>query len=98
MKEDKSKNTYDYPQEVVTSARLAKLANKGVEWQVKERGCAFIRAMDAQQKEGKSIYEGGFLLSERVAAERVAAERMAEKEVKTWELSERERDIVHGLC
>lgn len=113
VKEDKNKNVYDYPQEVVTSARLAKLAGAGVEWQVKERECAFIRAMDAQKKEGKVLYGGGFLLSEnaaakrdaaekaaaeKAAAEKEAAEKAAEKEVKTWELSERERDIVRGLC
>lgn len=97
VKEDKNKNVYDYPQEVVTSARLAKLAGAGVEWQVKERECAFIRAMDSQKKESKAIYGCGFLVSEKAAAEKAAAEKAAEKEVTTWELSERERDIIRGL-
>ena len=71
--------------------------------------CTFIRALDAQRKSGKTIFGGGFLLSERASAERAAAERAAaeraaaeraaaERAAATrWTLSERERRIVSRL-
>lgn len=50
---------------------------------------AFVRALDAQRARGKTIFGGGFLLSEKAAAENAAAE--------TWELSAREWEVVHSL-
>ena len=48
---------------------------------------------------GKTVFGGGFLLSERAAAERAAAERaMAERaKAKRFTLSPREREIVKSM-
>ena len=55
--------------------------------------------MDEQRENGKAIYGGGFILSEKAAAEKAAAEKEAAEKAaaKKWELSEREREIVRNL-
>lgn len=61
-------------------------------FQVRRSDCIRISKLEAQG--AKSIFGGGLLLSERAAAERAAAERAA---AHKWELSERERAMVHAL-
>lgn len=48
-----------------------------------------IDALDSQRNAKKSIFGGGLLVSERLAAERAAA--------TVWELSDREKEIVRQL-
>lgn len=67
---------------------------RGVSFEIAEGEVQFIRAMDEQRENGKAIYGGGFILSEKAAAEKAAAEKAA---VRHWELSEREREIVRNL-
>ena len=95
---------YEYPVEVATPTRMADIARRGVSFEIAEGEVQFIRAMDEQRENGKEIYGGGFILSEKAAAEKAAAEKAAaEKAVaekaaaKHWELSEREREIVRNL-
>ena len=95
---------YDYPDHVITSARMQYYAGHGVALKIKRRDAQFIRVLDMQREHGKSIFGGGLLLSdkaaaERAAAERAAAERAAAERVNTqvWELSDREKEIVKGL-
>ena len=90
---------YIYPDEVLCSTDLGYLSAHGVELNISAEDMYFIRSLDAQDKNGKAIFGGGFLLSERAAAERAAAERAAAEraDVKRWELSEREREIVRRL-
>ena len=80
---------YEYPVEVATATRMADIARRGVSFEIAEGEVQFIRAMDEQRENGKSIYGGGFILSEKAAAEKAAA--------KHWELSEREREIARNL-
>ena len=80
---------YEYPVEVATPTRMANIARRGVSFEIAEGELQFIRAMDEQRENGKTIYGGGFILSEKAAAEKAAA--------KHWELSEREREIVRNL-
>ena len=97
---------YEYPNNVITSATIQKIAK----WQtlkIKDEDCYFIRRLDNQN--GKAIFGGGFLLSEKAAAEKAAAEKAAaekaaaeraakEKKSKiVWELSEREKEIIQNL-
>jgi len=82
----------EYPNELITSARLGYLANHHTPLSVAPEDAHFVRKLDAQKDD--AIFGGGFLLSERAAAERAAAERAA---AKKYELSERERAIVAGL-
>ena len=86
---------YEYPNEVITASRMAKVAARGVELHIKKKDAAFVRALDAQKAEKKAIYGGGFLLSEKAAAEKAAAEKAA---AVTYQLSERERAVLAALC
>lgn len=84
---------YTYPDCVMTPIRIAPTA-RYTALQVLPEDAAFTRALDAQQEKGKSIYGGGFLLSEKAAAEKAAAEKKAKY---VWVLSEREREIAKKL-
>ena len=95
---------YEYPDEVITGAKLGYISKYGQTLTIKRNAATFIRALDAQKEAGGGIYGGALLLSEKQTAERAAAERAAaeraaaEVVVKTtWELSQREREIVKGL-
>ena len=85
---------YDYPPELITAAMCHKLVNHGVPFTVKRAEAHFTRALDDQRTMGKTIFGGGFLLSHKAAAEKAAAEKA---KVHTWELSEREKQIIEKL-
>lgn len=89
---------YIYPQNVVTPAGILKLA-KHVDIRIPRCECTRIRRMDAQIPLKKAIFGNGLLCSDRVAAELKAAElKVAKpKAVYTFQLSERERQIVEEL-
>lgn len=78
---------YEYPDEVITSAKLQWMAGHDTRFQVRRADCERITRLDSQGD--KAIFGGGLLLSERAAAERAAAVR--------WPLSERERARVREL-
>lgn len=78
---------YDYPDEIVTAARMQYLAAHGVAFRINRKDCTPIAKLEAMGD--KNIFGGGLLLSERAAAERAAAHR--------WELSEAELAIVRML-
>lgn len=86
---------YKYPANVISSALMGKL--KFVDLRINRNECHFIRSLDCQRAQKKSIFGGGFLLSDNVAAEIRAAEIRAAEEATEWELSPRERDIIRGL-
>lgn len=89
---------YIYPPEVLTAGACS-LAKYGQSLRIAAEDMAFVRALDAQKEEKKSIFGSGFLISERAAANRVKAERAAaERRAATkWSLSERERRLVREL-
>ena len=84
---------YAYPPELLTVARLNKVGKAGVDFRVKASDVAFIRALDSQRAVRKTIYGGGYLLSENKAAELKAAE-----DVTIWTLSENEKRIIENLA
>ena len=90
---------YEYPDYVITAAKAKWFGKYGVEYRLEKKDAMFIRALDAQRANGKEIFGGGYLLSERAAAERAAAERAAAERAaaERWQLSERERQIVAKL-
>ena len=90
---------YSYPDEVITSAMVARWSKYGVDFSVSVAESEPCSALDAQKPEGKSIFGKGYLLSERAAAERAAAERAAAERAAAhrWPLSEREKEIVRRL-
>ena len=85
-KETADLQAYAYPDNLVTSMLLDRLAGYGSEFSIKH--IEFIKKMD----DGTEIYGGGALVSDAMA-ERVKAERVKAERVKIKvELSERERD------
>ena len=90
---------YSYPSEVLTATMLGYMANHGVTLIIKEKDAFYIRALDAQRKDRKTIFGGGYLLAEKAAAEKAAAEKAAAEKAAAvlWQLSDREKDIVKKL-
>lgn len=88
-----------YPDEVLTTTTIQKLAGRGIDLRIKEKDCFFTRALDAQRKQKKSLYGAGFLLSNNATAEKKAAEKKAAEKNKTieWKLSDREKEIIEQL-
>ena len=100
----KSLPKYDYPDHVLTAARIQRIAKYGQSLRIRAEDCAFIRALDSQRGTGKAVFASGFLLSEKAAAEKAAAEKAAAEKAaaekaaaKIWELSEREKEIIRRL-
>ena len=70
------KNTY--PDSVLTTALVGKIARREVDLMIKSDQCHEVQNVEALRHAGKSLFGGGgWLLSERAAAERAAAERAA---------------------
>lgn len=89
---------YAYPPELLTVARLNKVGKAGVDFRVKASDVAFIRALDSQRAARKTIFGGGYLLSENKAAELKAAELKAAEDVTVWPLSDSEKRIIENLA
>ena len=90
---------YSYPDEVVTSAFVARLSRYGVDFCVSRSESVCIDALDEQKQQGKAIYGKGYLISEKAAAEKAAAEKAAAEKAAAlrFALSAREREIVSSL-
>ena len=88
---------YDYPDNVVTTARLGKIATRGIDVKWDKSSCRFIRSIASGQAMGKSLFGGGFLLSEKAAAEKAAAEKAAARKKIYFPLSEEEKKIIATL-
>lgn len=86
---------YAYPPHVRNAALLQRITS--VDFSVGASECEFIAAMDSQRGAGKTIFGGGYLLSDRAAAELKAAEQRAAVDAIEWGLSERERAIIERL-
>jgi hypothetical protein len=79
---------------VRNAALLQRVA--AVDFSVAADECEFIGAMDSQRAEGKSIFGGGYLLADSVAAELRAAELRA-AELRAAELTCKQDGIEFGL-
>ena len=102
--EDKTKKGFVYPDNIVTSAILQKIASHGVELKVRKVSCQPIKQSDSAEEQGRALYGGGFIMSDGAAAERAAAERAAaeraaaERAAATrLNLSPREKAIIQHL-
>ena len=85
---------YSYPDNVLAATDVGYMCNHGIEFHLAVGDCFFIRELDAQKPMGKTLFGGGFLLSNQAAAERAAREK---EDCITWELSEREKRIIEFL-
>lgn len=86
---------YRYPDNVISSALLGKIAPY-VDFKVRASECRQIFRLDSQRGVA-TIFGGGLLLSDAKAAEKAAADKAVAQEVKVWELSDRERLIITEL-
>lgn len=105
----KSFPKYEYPDEVITAAKLGWLSQYGQKLKISRKESKYIRELDAQKEQGSGIYGGALLLSERQATMRAEAEKAAKKraaeernaaettQATKWKLSEREREMVRKL-
>lgn len=99
---------YDYPDELLTAAKIQKIA-KYCDLKIKGSDVAFVRTLDAQRTHKKTIFGGGFLLSEKSTAEKLKAEKAAAEKAaaekanaekvgaEVWGLSDRELEIIREL-
>ena len=92
--EDKTKQGFVYPDNIVTSAVLGKLVAHATELKVRKISCEYIKSSDSAEEQGRSLYGGGYILSDGAAAERAAAERAAATRLN---ISDRERSIIERL-
>ena len=85
-KSKKEVGNYAYPDEVLTAAMLNKLSVHDTDLKINREDVFFIRSLEEMKAQGKAIFGGGYLLTEKAAAEKAAATR--------WKLSYSERLIV----
>ena len=71
-KEARKIKKYAWPDHLISSAKIGKIATNGVSISIPSAECLYIRKAG-----GVDIFGGGLLLTERAAAERAAAERAA---------------------
>jgi hypothetical protein len=100
---------YEYPDYVLTSARMNKFSRLGVNVEIKRNETAFIRQLDDQRPHKKQLFGSGLLLSENnknllKKAEdeaKINAEKAASADYSTgkyvWKISEREKKIIDKL-
>jgi len=93
-KEDKTRRGFVYPDNIVTAATLGKIAERDVELKIRKTSCEPIKESDSAKEQGRALYGGGFIMSDRAAAERAAAERAAATRLS---LSDREKAIIARL-
>lgn len=84
------KPRYQYPDNVINIGFLQRVAERGIPYQLASRDCLFVSKLDSQIQAKKSIFGGGFLLSDAAAA-------AAAKPAIPWALSTRERAIIREL-
>ena len=78
LKQDKIElPKYVYPNNLLTASNLNNYSKYGVDIKIPKESARRVRELDAQKESGKTIYGGGFLISEKAAAEKAAAEKAA---------------------
>jgi hypothetical protein len=97
--EDKTKQGFVYPDNIVTAAILQKITKRDIELKIRKVSCEAIKQSDSAEEQGRALYGGGFIMSDRAAAERAAAERAAAERAAATRLnlSEREKAIIERL-
>lgn len=97
------KINYDYPDNIITSAKIQVLAKYGQEFKIKENECVLVGRLDEQKKSKKGIYGSGFIVNDRIAEIKRQLEAKAEGQKKErnqkyyLKLSEREKQIIKTL-
>jgi hypothetical protein len=88
---------YEYPPEVLTFTDMVSIVDGDIDFSIPRNEIHFVRALDAQKAQDKTIYGGGALLSKRMAKAKKQAIEQATKEKIRWFLSEKEQGIIDQL-
>jgi hypothetical protein len=90
---------YEYPVNVLTVSQVSYMVEKGVYFEASKNSVKHWRQLDSQKPHGKALFGSGFLISEKAAAEKAAAEKAAAEKVNviTWQLSEKEKQVIGSL-
>jgi hypothetical protein len=90
---------YIYPGNVLTVSMVHSLVLSGISIQFDRSSVCKYKALECQKAADKSIFGGGYLISDKAAAEKTAAEKTAAEKTAAirWELSEKELDIIKSL-
>ena len=93
---NKNKNKIEYPDNVITAARLTKIAKSDALFEVRAEECKFIRKIDAYKK---GLYGAGFLISDKATQRKTDIEKSINSynDSDTLPLSDRERAIIKSL-
>lgn len=92
--EDKAKQGFVYPDNIVTAAILGKIVKRNISLKIRKASCEAISESDSAKEQGRELYGGAFIMSDGAAAERAAAERAAATRLN---LSPREKAIIERL-
>lgn len=86
---------YAYPDNLLTVNDLGKMGKAGIDFRVSSG--LYVNALDAQKPLGKGVFGSGLLISDEDAELKRAELKRAEREVITFELSRRERQLIEHL-
>ena len=59
--EDKTKQGFVYPDNIVTSAILGKIVKRSIELKIRKKSCEAIKQSDSAEEQGRALYGGGTL-------------------------------------
>lgn len=90
---------YEYPTYVATSSNVALMSKYGVEFSAMVEETLKVSELDIQKEVGKSIFGGGYLLSENKAKDKELAQAKikGKQALRVWTLSEREKKLINNL-
>lgn len=90
---------YEYPYEVARATQIAGFVANGIDVQILDSECLFVRGLDSQKAKGKTIFGGGLLLnSEQTQKQQMREQQMREQQHRElWHISERERQLIKEL-
>lgn len=88
---------YEYPDNLISAARLTKYVHQGLEIKFKSADLHFVSRLDCQKKYKKHIFGAGYLISNGKVEE--MKQKLSEyKDIDhIWTLSEREKEIINNL-
>ena len=85
---------YELPSHVVQAARLNAYVKHGIEIKIPRDESVFIPALEQMREKKKTIFGGGYLVSDRVAA---ALEKAALENKICWKLSDSEKELAKRM-
>lgn len=90
---------YKYPTNVITAAMLNLYSKRGLRFSADRDAVVFVRSLDNQRQLKKTLFGGGYIMSDNLAAEhfKIKNTPAVKGDAIEWELSDRERAIINQL-